>query len=155
MPDLKGRCACGAVGYSINRTPLIVHACHCKDCQRLTGSAFAINLVFEADSVTTTSGSLVSVKLDTSSGHPQEVFFCEACSTNLWSKYHSMPYDVLYVRGGTLDDSRDTPAPVHVYTRSKVAWLTLPEGAHAFPGTSDMETVWPAESIERLEKVAL
>ncbi|MDP6588038.1 MAG: GFA family protein, partial [Alphaproteobacteria bacterium] len=56
MSEYKGRCACGAVSYEIDRTPLIVHACHCSDCQRLTGSAFAINLVFEAKAVTTTSG---------------------------------------------------------------------------------------------------
>jgi len=38
--DLEGGCACGAVRYRLTAPPLIVHACHCRDCQKLTGSAF-------------------------------------------------------------------------------------------------------------------
>ncbi|MDP6473582.1 MAG: GFA family protein [Alphaproteobacteria bacterium] len=155
MSEYKGRCACGAVSYEIDRTPLIVHACHCSDCQRLTGSAFAINLVFEAKAVTTTSGAPESVKLDSPSGHPHEVFLCKACSTNLWSKYHAVPYEILYVRGGTLDDSSKMPRPVHIFTRSKQAWFKPPESARAFPGFYEVEDVWPAESLERLNEVAV
>jgi len=155
MSEFTGQCACGAIRYEIDRTPLIVHACHCRDCQRLTGSAFAVNLVFERNALTIPSGTPVSVKLDTSSGEPQEVFYCDACSTNLWSKYHSMPYDVRYVRGGALNEADKIPTPVHVYTRSKRSWATIPEDAPAFAETSDMNTVWPAESLARLEKVAL
>jgi hypothetical protein len=39
-----GGCACGAARYRLTAAPLIVHACHCRDCQRLTGGAFALNM---------------------------------------------------------------------------------------------------------------
>ncbi|MDP6588283.1 MAG: GFA family protein, partial [Alphaproteobacteria bacterium] len=96
-----------------------------------------------------------SVKLDSPSGHPHEVFLCKACSTNLWSKYHAVPYEILYVRGGTLDDSSKMPRPVHIFTRSKQAWFKPPESARAFPGFYEVEDVWPAESLERLNEVAV
>ncbi len=40
--NLEGGCSCGAIRYKLTNTPLIVHACHCRDCQRVTGSAFVI-----------------------------------------------------------------------------------------------------------------
>jgi len=154
VAEYEGRCACGAVEFEINLEPLVVHACHCRDCQCLTGSAFAVNLAVEASAVVTTSGAPVSVKLDSPSGQPQEVFFCKDCTTNLWSKYYSSSYDILFVRTGTLLDTHRLPKPIHIYTRSKQAWLELPAGAHVFTEYYDAGDVWPAASLERLSKLA-
>jgi len=55
-----------------------------------------------------------------------------------------------FVRGGTLDDPRGVTPDVHIYTRSKVGWVTLPEGAPAFDDYYDSKQLWPAESLERL-----
>jgi len=46
--NLEGGCACKAIRYRITESPLIVHACHCRDCQRLTGGPFVINIWIEA-----------------------------------------------------------------------------------------------------------
>jgi hypothetical protein len=45
--EREGGCACGAMRYRLTAAPLIVHACHCRDCQRLTGDAFALNTWIE------------------------------------------------------------------------------------------------------------
>jgi hypothetical protein len=49
--DLEGGCACGAVRYRLTAAPLIVHACHCRDCQKTTGSAFVLNMWIEKNCV--------------------------------------------------------------------------------------------------------
>jgi hypothetical protein len=45
---LGGGCMCGAVRYEISELPLRVYACHCTDCQRITGSAFSLGVVVSA-----------------------------------------------------------------------------------------------------------
>ena len=62
MTRLEGGCACGAVRYALTAEPLIVHACHCTDCQRLTGGPFVINAWIEKTEVGLLSGSLAWFK---------------------------------------------------------------------------------------------
>ena len=54
--DLAGGCACGAVRYRLGSMPMFVHCCHCRDCQRQTGSAFVINALIETDRIALVSG---------------------------------------------------------------------------------------------------
>ena len=61
MEPFEGRCTCGAVRYRVNAAPLIVHACHCTECQRLTGSAFALNAVVETAEVELLAGDTEAV----------------------------------------------------------------------------------------------
>ena len=51
MARREGGCACGAVRYALTSAPMFVHCCHCRDCQRQTGSAFVINAMIERDRV--------------------------------------------------------------------------------------------------------
>jgi hypothetical protein len=48
---LEGRCTCGHVRYRVSARPMFVHCCHCRWCQRETGSAFALNALVESDRV--------------------------------------------------------------------------------------------------------
>ena len=102
----EGGCACRAVRYRLSEEPLIVHACHCRDCQHLTGSAFVINLWIERRFVEPSGAEPRFATLRAGTGQPHDVFFCGACSTTLWSRYHAPPGDTLFVRAGTLDDPR-------------------------------------------------
>ncbi len=58
-----------------------------------------------------------------------------------------------FVRGGTLDEPRDVTPDVHIFTRSKVDWVVLPESAPAFEVYYDSKQLWPRESLERLAAV--
>jgi hypothetical protein len=148
--NLQGGCACGASRYRLTAAPLIVHACHCRDCQRLTGSAFVTNIWIERKFVEPYGVTPKSFKLTAGTGKPHEVFFCGACGTYLWSKYHASPGDTLLLRAGTLDDPTVVKPDVHIFTRSKVPWLELPKDTPAFEEFYDMQQVWPAASKERL-----
>jgi hypothetical protein len=61
--------------------------------------------------------------------------------------------EVRFVRGGTLDDPREIESDVHIFTKSKVSWLTLPDSVPAFEVYCDSKALWPAASLERLEAV--
>ncbi len=148
---MEGGCACGAIRYKLTAKPLIVHACHCRDCQRLTGAAFAINLWIERKFVEASGAAPKSFKLAGGSGKAHEVFFCGECGTYVWSRYQVAPGE-LFVRAGTLDRPQAVKPDVHIFTRSKLPWLKIPEGTAAFKTFYKMADVWPPESRERLRR---
>lgn len=147
---LTGGCACGAVRYQLEADPLIVHACHCRDCQRITGSAFVINIWIERRFVKSNGGELKSFKLTGGSGQPHEVFFCPVCGTYLWSDYHGAPGKSLFIRAGTLDTPAAVAPDVHIFTRSKLPWVRLPEGARSFAEFYPIAKTWPEASRARI-----
>ena len=148
--ERTGGCACGAVRYRLTRDPLIVHACHCRDCQRITGSAFVINLWIERKYVESTGAKPASFVLAGGSGKDHEVFFCAACGTYVWSDYQTISSPCLFVRAGTLDEPSGVVPDIHIFTRTKLPWVRLPEGARAVPDRYKLEEVWPPEMLQRL-----
>jgi hypothetical protein len=143
----EGSCACGEVRYRLLSDPLFVHCCHCLNCQRQTGSAFVINLLIEADRLELFAGPQ-PVEAPRDDGSPQRIFRCPTCQVAVFSEY-GWP-ELRFVRGGTLADPRDIQPDVHIYTRSKVHWVTLPASVPAFEGYYDSSSLWPAASLERL-----
>ena len=152
--NLEGKCACGTIRYTITANPLIAHACHCRDCQRLTGGPFVINVWIEKKFVETGPVVPKSFQLSGGSGKHNDVYFCEKCGTTLWSRYDIVPGECLFVRAGTLDNPDVVKPDVHIYTRSKLPWFDLPKGVRAFPSSYKLDEVWPAESLERLRRNA-
>ncbi len=147
---MQGGCACGKIRYRLTNTPLIVHACHCRDCQRITGGAFVINLWIEKKFVESEAPGLRTFRLKAGTGKPHDVFFCGECGTYLWSRYGIVDGECLFVRAGTLDDPSVVTPDVHIFTRSKVPWLTLPKGARTFEAAYSIDKVWPKDKKERL-----
>jgi hypothetical protein len=147
--ELAGRCTCGSIRYKLNNSPLIVHACHCRDCQRITGSAFVLNMWIEKNFVDASGAEPKSFRLMGGSGKPHDVFFCDHCGTYVWSRYHGAPGDALFVRVGTLERPEVVKPDVHIFTRSKVPWLQLPPEVPAFEAFYDVKKIWPAASRER------
>jgi len=149
---LEGGCACGRLRYRMHSKPMFVHCCHCRDCQRQTGTAFVLNALIEADRVELLSGDPVRCAMPTDSGRPHRVFRCPDCGTAVWSEYGGLT-KLRFVRIGTLDDPTALPPDVHIYTRSKLPWVTLPAGVPAFEEYYSSREVWPAESLERRKAV--
>jgi hypothetical protein len=147
----EGGCACGAVRYRLTSDPFFTHCCHCLNCQRQTGSAFVINLLIEADRVQLLAGDPRPVDVPRDDGGTQRIFRCPACQVAIFSEY-GRP-QVRFVRGGTLDDPRGVEPDVHIFTRSKVGWVTLPESAPAFDVYYDTRALWPSDSLERLDVI--
>ena len=148
---MEGGCACGEVRYRLEWPPLFVHCCHCLNCQRQTGSAFVINLLIESERVESLAREPERVPVPRSGGKRQQIYRCPVCETAVWSTYTRT--SILFVRAGTLDDPSAAEPDVHIYTRSKLPWLTLPESAPAFSTYYDTKKLWPATSLERLAKL--
>jgi hypothetical protein len=146
--NLEGGCACAAVRYRLLLPPLFTHCCHCRDCQRQSGSAFAINALIETDRIELLSGTPMARTVPTESGRPHVIFRCADCCTALWSDYGGRSY-LRFVRVGTLDRPEEIAPSVHLYTRSKLPWLRLPEGVRAFEGFYDLNREWPPASLAR------
>jgi len=144
----EGGCSCGAVRYRLASEPLFVHCCHCLNCQRQTGSAFVINLLIETDRVELLAGEPEAVDVPRDDGSSQRIFRCPSCQVAVFSQY-GRP-QIRFVRGGTLDDPAGVTPDVHIYTRSKVDWVKLPESVPAFEEYYDTKSVWPAASLERV-----
>jgi hypothetical protein len=147
----EGGCACGAVRYRLASDPLFVHCCHCLNCQRQTGSAFVINLLIEADRVELLAGEPQPVDVPRDDGSTQRIFRCPTCQIAVFSQYRHPA--VRFVRAGTLDDPSGVAPDVHIYTRSKLPWVTLPDSLPAFEEYYDTNALWPAASLERLEAI--
>jgi hypothetical protein len=145
---LEVGCACGAVRYRLLSAPMFVHCCHCRNCQRQTGSAFVINALIETDRVELRHGAPVPITAPTDSGRPHRIFRCPECQTAVWSEYGGVA-KLRFVCVGTLDEPRAVAPDVHIYTRSKLPWVTLPEGIPAFAAYYDSKQLWPAASLDR------
>jgi hypothetical protein len=130
---------------------MFVNCCHCLNCQRQTGSAFVVNLLIEADRLEVLAGTAQPVDVPRDDGTMQRIFRCPHCQVAVFSEY-GRP-GVRFVRGGTLDDPTDVTPDVHVFTRSKVGWVALPERTPAFEAYYDSRKLWPAESLRRLDAV--
>ncbi len=150
---LEGGCACGAVRYRLLSRPMFVNCCHCRDCQRQTGSAFVINAVIETDRITVLTGTPQPVCVPTDSGRPHDIHRCPACGTALWSDYGHRPH-LRFVRVGTLDEPAALPPDAHIFTRSRLSWVGLPAEVPAFDVYYDMKTLWPTESLERRRAIS-
>ena len=147
----EGGCACGEVRYRLTSDPLFTHCCHCLNCQRQTGSAFVINVLIEVDRVELLSREPQPVEVPRDDGSTQRIYRCPACQVAVYSEY-GRP-EVLFVRGGTLDQPSGITPDVHIFTKSKVGWVTLPNGVPAFEVFYERKDLWPAASLERLEAI--
>jgi len=145
---LTDGCACGDMRYELTAPPMFVHCCHCLDCQRQTGSAFAVNALIETDRIRVLSGEPEPVGVPTDSGRPHDIYRCPRCRTALWSDYGRRPY-LRFVRAGTLDRPALVRPDVHIYTRSKLPWVALPPGVPAFTEYYELKALWPPEAQAR------
>jgi len=142
-----GGCDCKAIRYRMTTKPMFVHCCHCRWCQRETGSAFVLNALIEADRVQLLAGAPDVIDTPSNSGRGQKIARCPTCKIALWSHY-SLP-TVSFIRVGTLDNPDIAPPDVHIFTASKQPWVILPPGAPAFAEYYDSAKLWPADSLER------
>ena len=149
-----GGCSCGRVRYRLHNTPLIVHACHCRMCQRLSGSTNAVNAVIETANIEHLTGDTFDMEALTPSGHGQVITRCAACHVAVWSDYKVMTalcqVSLRFVRAGTLDHPDRVPPDVHIYAATMQPHVTTGKTTPVFPAFYDLKSVWPRASLERL-----
>jgi len=148
---MKGQCSCGEVQFDMLETPLFVHACHCKNCQRQSGSAHALNAMIETSKVNVLSGKSEGFDVPTDSGRRQTIFRCPSCKVALWSTYGGAGDAFLFGRVGSLDDPATCPPDINIFTKSKQLWVTLYADIPAVEEFYDAKEYWPAETLERMQ----
>ena len=144
-----GGCTCRHVRYRMTSKPMFVHCCHCRWCQRETGTAFALNALIESDRVHLLQGAVEVVDTPSNSGKGQRIARCPKCRIALWSNYGGAVDLIRFVRVGTLDEPDRLPPDIHIFTASKQPWVALPHGALAVAEYYKSAEVWPKESWDR------
>jgi hypothetical protein len=120
------RCHCGAVTLACEGEPRKVSMCHCRDCQRRTGSPFGVAVFYPRQRVRIGGGTHGFTR-DSASGSPVTFRFCPACGTNLFWEPARLP-DLIGVAIGAFADPDFPPPEQSVWTEEKHRWLALPEG---------------------------
>ena len=146
---LEGGCTCGRIRYRLTASPLFVHCCHCRWCQRETGSAFAVNALIEADRAELLRGVPEIVLTPSLSGRGQKIHRCPECRVAVWSNYAGAGDAIRFVRVGTLDQPDLVPPDIHIFTSSKQRWVKLPVDVPAVAEYYEEAEHWPKESLER------
>jgi hypothetical protein len=129
--------------------PLFVHCCHCRWCQRETGTAFALNAMVESERVEILEGEAETIATPSLSGKGQKISRCPVCRIALWSNYAGAGDAIRFVRVGTLDDPDQWPPDIHIFTASKQPWVVLPPNVPAVAEYYRASEYWPEESMQR------
>ena len=128
-----GRCQCGEITYSLKKDRVISgHHCHCKDCQRTTGSGKA-TILFIAKKYVDLNGELKYFESKGSSGSHVRRGFCPNCGSGVLSYSKELPR-ILFVKAGTLDDSTWVKIDSNFFTKSANAWDSVDESIKCFDG---------------------
>ena len=148
-----GGCSCGHVRYRMTSDPLIVHGCHCRVCQRQTGTSFAQNALIESDRVELLHGDVELTLMESPSGAGQKIARCPKCHVALWSNYLMIKVGngeaIRFVRVGTLDTPDKLPPDVHIHTLTKQPWVTLGSNVPVFEKSYVASETWSNESQKR------
>src|SRR5262249_48013891 len=126
LPPLPwgGGCQCRAVRYVLRALPLTLYACHCKECQLQSGSAFGLSMQVPASSVEMKGPTRIAKRADPLSP-PVAGIFCPNCGTRLMHQIEGR--DTINIKAGTLDNTQWIVPVGHLWTRSAQAgFIPLP-----------------------------
>jgi hypothetical protein len=127
-----GGCQCGAVRYVLTTEPIRTVACHCKECQRQSGSAFGMSMIVPEKSLTVT-GPVKHFTRIAASGNQNTGVFCPECGVRIYQIPHFIS-DALVLKPGTLDDTSWVRPTHFVWMKSRQGWVPVPEGVQALDG---------------------
>lgn len=140
MTARTGGCQCGAVRYTLQTRHLVAYACHCRECQKQSASAFAISVPVRARDFEV-SGPLAAYARATDSGTTTNCWFCSRCGTRVYHQSGRSP-DMVTLKGGTLDEGAALQPVAHLWVSRRHAWLQLPPDVPAFETQPDDLKAW-------------
>lgn len=143
----SGGCQCEQVKYEVSCDELVAYACHCKECQKQTSSAFAISVPLKLDDLRI-KGELMSYERPAHSGAITECLFCPDCGTRIYHQ-SSRSNSLVTLKGGTLDNASDLIPRAHLWTSRKHKWLPLPAGAEKYDRQPTDLKRWRDKLLER------
>jgi hypothetical protein len=124
MSKIEGGCLCGQVRYTSTEEPVMTAVCHCKSCQRETGSSYSVLVAVSEASLSVTGDSLSKFQTTGDSGKPTHRHFCNQCGSPLFSTSEVVP-DMAFVKAGTLDDTSWFEPQMHIWCSEKQSWIEI------------------------------
>ena len=124
---IEGGCLCGAVRYSVDQPALGEAVCHCRNCQRQSGSAFSVLVAVRLSAFKLT-GTPALYEDRADSGAQVNRYFCGACGSPIYTALPASP-KLAFIKGGTLDNPSLLAPKTHVWCNSKWPWTAIAEGA--------------------------
>ena len=143
MTTMMGGCLCGAVRYESTGEPTFSLLCHCRDCQRASGSAYNAAVRVPAAGFRITSGTPKLYVKAADSGNTVTRAFCPECGSPLFLQVSARP-DLVGIRVGTLDDPSGFRPQAHIFVKSAQPW------DHMDPALPQYETYPPGKAYEPL-----
>jgi hypothetical protein len=131
MPNMNGGCLCGDVRYSVSGDPAVMSICHCRHCQKLTGSAF-VEVVAVANESFSVEGKLQTFTIAGDSGRNKNNKFCPRCGSVVLVEAEGFPGMTL-IMGGTLDDPSWLSPTLALYRDSAQPWIVIDHDMKNFP----------------------
>ena len=132
----KGRCLCGKVSYLFNQSDAIsAHHCHCKDCQKITGSGKATILLVPSNSLKI-EGDLKFFTVSGTAGSSVSRGFCEECGSQLVSFVEENP-EIKFIKVGSLDDSSWVTIASNFWSSTAYPWSPADESIQTFTHNPD------------------
>lgn len=126
-----GGCLCSSVRYECAKEPLMMGTCHCRDCQRASGSAHATLLIFKKNTVRFLGDEMRTYSTAGGSGKSVKRLFCGTCGSPVTAHYDVTP-NFCVVFAGTLDDPSLIKPQWNIYTSHKQSWITLSPNIQSF-----------------------
>ena len=123
MPEITGGCLCGKVRFVANAEPAFVGVCHCRSCQRNSGSAFAVVMGFPSAAVSI-QGELKTYTDTADSGKHLFRRFCPECGSSISSEAEVMP-GMIMLKAGSMDDPSVVKPVMQIYCDSAQPWVSL------------------------------
>ena len=131
MAQIAGGCLCGKIRYSASGDPAFVGICHCRDCQKFTGSAFAV-VIGVPKSAFSLQGQVATYSKAGDTGKSIERRFCPVCGSSIADEASAVP-DMVMISSGTLDDPSWVKPAMQIYCDSAQPWVQLGGDMKAFP----------------------
>lgn len=128
----EGGCHCGAVRYSCEEMPEYTFYCHCRDCQKTTGSPVSMELMVK-DPTFQVRGDLADYVVTGDSGKPVTRHHCQQCGAGVYLECASDP-GYVFIKVGSLDDASWVEPQMHIFTASRQPWLRMDDGLPQFEG---------------------
>jgi hypothetical protein len=117
-------CHCGALRATIAGEPLAVNVCHCRDCQRMTGSAFSYNAYFDRTQVQVEGASRIYTR-NGPEGRQVRFRFCPECGGKVWWDFDLRP-DLSGLSPALFEGNSFPPPTYSIWEQSKESWVGLP-----------------------------
>jgi hypothetical protein len=131
MPKHEGGCYCGSLKYEVAGDPLDTAICHCKSCQRQTGSDFSVVIAVPRGSLSM-DGSVATYEIAGDNGTVTRRYFCAKCGSPIAIDPATMP-TVTFLSVGTLDDTSKVKPEVQLWCDSAQSWVRVSDETRNFP----------------------